>query len=270
MTSRRVATWIRPIRFENSGRHGVDQWISVASTVHQHHWHRHRRMNVCSLSRETYHTLRAMGHPPRLLRVLLSSSEVAEGQGQGPDPNDTNQENSTEGTRPDANAKAPNRRPKRADKDGSFLEYFSPHPDHVPPALPVDRLLVRRTARKGAGALEYTMLDFHKTKHSAHRHKFCFASPTLGAQSAVHPNHLVQDAGGFVITLKLGARPVSALTSEEETFPCCLRRPARSTSRVARRRKWDSGGWIHFPSHPNETHDGKWRTSTACWCFRSA
>ena len=118
--------------------------------------------SVCSLSRETYHTLRAMGHPPRLLRVLLSSSEVAEGQGQGPDPNNTNQENSTEGTRPDANAKARNRRPKRADKDGSFLEYFSPHTDHVPPALPVDRLLVRRTARKGAGALEYTMLGaFH-------------------------------------------------------------------------------------------------------------
>ncbi|KAJ7794510.1 hypothetical protein B0H13DRAFT_1935200 [Mycena leptocephala] len=144
-----------------------------------------------------------------------------------------------------------NHRPKRADKDGSFLEYFSPHTDHVPPALPVSRLLVRRTARKGAGALEYTMLDFHKTKHSAHRHKFCFASPTLWAQSAVHPNHLVQDAGGFVITLKLGARPVSALTSEEETFPCCLRRPAQSTFRVARRRKWDSG--VGFTSRRTPT-----------------
>ncbi|KAJ7808041.1 hypothetical protein B0H14DRAFT_3482763 [Mycena olivaceomarginata] len=28
----------------------------------------------------------------------------------------------------------------------------------------------------------------------------------------------------------------------------------RSTSRVARRKKWDSGGWSHFPSHPNDTH----------------
>ncbi|KAJ7879468.1 hypothetical protein B0H13DRAFT_1892202 [Mycena leptocephala] len=161
--------------------------------------------------------------------------EVAEGQGQGPDPNDT----STEGTRPDANAKARNHRPKRADKDGSCLDYFSPHTDHVPAALPVDRLLI-----------------FTTTKGSVHRHKSFFASPTLWAQSAVHPNHLVQDAGGFVITLKLGARPASALTSEEETFPCCLRRPARSISRVARRRKWDSGGWIHFPLHPNDTHTG--------------
>ncbi|KAJ7908525.1 hypothetical protein B0H13DRAFT_2331292 [Mycena leptocephala] len=158
--------------------------------------------------------------------------EVAEGQGQGPDPNDT----STEGTRPDANAKARNHRPKRADKDGSCLDYFSPHTDHVPAALPVDRLLI-----------------FITTKGSVHRHKSFFTSPTLWAQSAVHPNHLVQDAGGFVITLKLGARPASALTSEEETFPCCLRRPARSISRVARRRKWDSGGWIHFPLHLNDT-----------------
>jgi hypothetical protein len=62
---------------------------------------------------------------------------------QRPGPNDTNQENSAEGTRPDAN----------------------PWPAIA--ALPVDRLLVRRTARKGAGALEYTsislpvILDFH-------------------------------------------------------------------------------------------------------------
>jgi hypothetical protein len=46
-----------------------------------------------------------------------------------PDPDNTNHENSTEETKPDANDKASNRRLERADKDASFLESFSPHTD---------------------------------------------------------------------------------------------------------------------------------------------
>ncbi|KAJ7886623.1 hypothetical protein B0H14DRAFT_2563299 [Mycena olivaceomarginata] len=46
-----------------------------------------------------------------------------------PDPDNTNHENGTEETKPDANDKASNRRLERADKDASFLESFSPHTD---------------------------------------------------------------------------------------------------------------------------------------------
>ncbi|KAJ7870050.1 hypothetical protein B0H14DRAFT_3576732 [Mycena olivaceomarginata] len=139
------------------------------SRIHPHSTHPGARIQSAPFPVKPTTPFVQWDNPPRLLRVLMSSSESM---------------NATWDIELVMNTRLTW---GRADKDGSFLEYFSPHTDHVPPALPVDRLLVRRTARKGAGALEYTML--------AHRHKFCFASPTLWTQSAVHPNHLVQDAG---------------------------------------------------------------------------
>ncbi|KAJ7829653.1 hypothetical protein B0H14DRAFT_3465480 [Mycena olivaceomarginata] len=128
-----------------------------------------------------------------------------------PDPDNTNHENSTvEETKPDANDKASNRRLERTDKDASFLESFSPHTDwqarargslflssttawnvaSLPSALPVDRL---------AGCQHPRCLLWHV----AHDHKSFLASPTLLAQSALRPNHLVQHAK-FVITYPRG------------------------------------------------------------------
>ncbi|KAJ7280431.1 JmjC-domain-containing protein, partial [Mycena rebaudengoi] len=59
-----------------------------------------------------------------------------------------------------------------------------------------------------AGALEDTMRGYFPKDTSACpqflRHKSFLASPTLLAQSAVRPNHLVQHAGEFVITFPRG------------------------------------------------------------------